>query len=85
MHSQIVRPYRCGDGAARRRAVRALEGRAGAAEREINLGAAAWLRSGAERDRLFAVLVTSTVFTLLALPTFYQLTHNLGLRLARRQ
>ncbi len=25
-------------------------------------------------------LVTSTAFTLLALPTFYQLVHNLGVR-----
>jgi cobalt-zinc-cadmium resistance protein CzcA len=45
---------------------------------------------GTEIERPLAIvmiggLVTSTVFTLLALPTFYQLVHNLGLRWRRRQ
>ena len=40
---------------------------------------------GTEIERPLAIvmiggLVTSTVFTLLALPTFYQLVHNIGLR-----
>ncbi len=43
---------------------------------------------GTEIERPLAIvmiggLVTSTVFTLLALPTFYQLVHNVGVRWAR--
>jgi cobalt-zinc-cadmium resistance protein CzcA len=45
---------------------------------------------GTEIERPLAIvmiggLVTSTVFTLLALPTFYQLVHNLGLRWRARR
>jgi cobalt-zinc-cadmium resistance protein CzcA len=44
---------------------------------------------GTEIERPLAIvmiggLVTSTIFTLVALPTFYQLIHNLGLRWTRR-
>jgi len=45
---------------------------------------------GTEIERPLAIvmiggLVTSTVFTLLALPTFYQLVHNLGIRWRTRR
>jgi cobalt-zinc-cadmium resistance protein CzcA len=45
---------------------------------------------GTEIERPLAIvmiggLVTSTVFTLLALPTFYQLVHDLGVRWQRRR
>ncbi|HEV7559300.1 MAG TPA: efflux RND transporter permease subunit, partial [Kofleriaceae bacterium] len=45
---------------------------------------------GTEIERPFAIvmvggLVTSTIFTLLALPTFYQLVHNLGVQWRARK
>jgi cobalt-zinc-cadmium resistance protein CzcA len=45
---------------------------------------------GTEIERPLAIvmiggLVTSTLFTLLALPTFYQLVHNIGVRWYRRR
>jgi len=45
---------------------------------------------GTEIERPLAIvmiggLVTSTLFTLLALPTFYQPIHNIGVRWSRRR